>query len=69
MEAVSFLLETLDPYRGGEGQRSVAALRLQQVSYCRKEHASAFDYDTDHSVQAVDVEIKISKAGSGFDPS
>ena len=52
MEAVSFLLETLDPHRGGEGQRSVAALRLQQVSYCRKEHASAFDYDT-ASIEAV----------------
>ena len=29
----------------------------------------SYDYDTDNSVQAVDVEIKISKAGSGFDPS
>jgi hypothetical protein len=29
----------------------------------------AFHYDTDHTTQAVDVEIKISKTGSGLDPS
>jgi len=29
----------------------------------------AYAYDTDHSIQAVDVETKISKAGSGLDPS
>jgi hypothetical protein len=27
------------------------------------------DFDTDHSNQALDVGIKISKAGSGLDPS
>jgi hypothetical protein len=30
--------------------------------------APAYDFDTDHSIQAVDVEIKISKAGSNLDP-
>jgi hypothetical protein len=34
------------------------------------EHGFPFsDYDTDHSIQAFDVEIKISKAGSNLDPS
>jgi hypothetical protein len=34
--------------------------------FSRADHLSE---DTDHSIQAVDVEIKISKAGSGLDPS
>jgi len=34
-----------------------------------RDHSPAFDYDTDHSIQAVDVEIMISTAGSGLDPS
>ena len=42
---------------------------LQQRISRQKHHQPTFDYDTDHSVQPVDVEIKISKAGSGFDPS
>ena len=30
---------------------------------------AGYDFDTDHSIQTVDVEIKISKAGSNLDPS
>ena len=32
-----------------------------------KHHPPGFDFDTDHSIQAVDVEIKIPKAGLGLD--
>jgi hypothetical protein len=39
------------------------------VGYRSRRHPKSQHFDTDNSVQAVDVEIKISKAGSGFDPS
>jgi hypothetical protein len=32
-------------------------------------HPTTYDFDTDHSIRVVDVEIKITKAGSGLDPS
>jgi hypothetical protein len=39
--------------------------RLRQPIAREKHYHPSFDFDTDHSIEAVDVEIKISKAGSG----
>jgi hypothetical protein len=45
-----------------------SALRLELVNTHPKRLHFPFAYDTDNSIQAVDVEIKISKAGSDLDP-